>query len=117
MDGGSVDARGACNIFILGGLVAAAASAADVVTGVTETLEARGFDCVIVAVFCCLDEGLDGGSVTADDAGDARNIPLFFLFLDDGSVAAAAAADLVAGIVTGAARSGAVVAPTAGALA
>jgi hypothetical protein len=37
--------------------------------------------------------------------------------LDDGSVAAAAAADLVAGIVTGAARSGAVVAPTAGTLA
>jgi hypothetical protein len=114
LDGGSaVDAGGACNIFILGdGLVAAAASAADVVTGVTETLEACGFDCV-VAVFCCF----DGGSVT-DDVGDARNIPLFFLFLDDGSVAAAAAAaDLVAGIVTGAARSGTGVAPTAGALA
>ena len=117
MDGGSaVDAGGACNIFILGdGFVAAAASAADVVTGVTETLEACGFDCV-VAVFCCLDGGLDGGPVT-DDVGDARNIPLFFLFLDDGSVAAAAAADLVAGIVTGTARSGAGVAPTAGALA
>jgi acyl CoA:acetate/3-ketoacid CoA transferase beta subunit len=38
LDGGSaVDAGGACNIFILGDdLVAAAASAADVVTGVTE---------------------------------------------------------------------------------